>query len=388
MKKLKIAIIGAGPAGSMSGYLLSKLGHEIHLFEQKGVLRRRVCGEYLCPMGVAVLDKHQLKEIVLPHFLPVQGMILVDEKIGDEILTTFPIVNKNSYGVSLNRLLFDQHLINLAIDQKVHVHYEHQLLNLNKKENGWQLIFANHRNEEFDFVIVADGRNSHVAKALGHSPEIDTSRVALHCYVPRLINHYRRYGQMHIFSDGSYCGINPINDLEVNLSIVIDKSEIQEKKNLIEIMNIRIKGSKTLSAMFRPIDEKVEIKTSAPLKHINHFIAGDRLAYVGDAAGFIDPLTGEGIANALLSADLLYEAMKSNPDLNTALAQYKHSQVSALKQKSSLNKFFQWLIKTPWAVSLIHWFLKDHQKRGDIFIGVIGNIYTPLQGLKKLITGT
>jgi flavin-dependent dehydrogenase len=192
---------------------------------------------------------------------------------------------------------------------------------------------------------------------------------------------------MHFFSDGSYCGINPISDLEVNLSIVLDKSEIQENKNLIELMNIRIKNSKTLSAMFRPIDKHVEIKTSAPLKHVNHFIAGENLAYVGDAAGFIDPLTGEGIANALLSADLLYESLKSSSELSTALTKYKLAQVSALKQKNILNKFFQWVIKTPWAVSFLHWFLKDNQKRCDIFIGVVGNIYTPLHGLKKILFG-
>ena len=391
MKRLKIAIIGAGPAGNFTAYLLASLGHEVHLFEQKTELKRRVCGEYLSPMGVDIIKKHGLKNEILSNFKPLNGMILNDVKNNRVIKAHFPQFIHSSLGASVNRQVFDENILKLALKNNVQYHPNHRLLKLNKKQNGYQLFFDNGDNDSLtkgfdcDFLIAADGRNSHIARLLKHSPKVNSERVALHVYLPRKSEHGSRFGEMHIYKDGSYCGLNPISDEEVNFSIVCDSSEISNKANIIDFMNKKILESDRLSTMFDPIAKETKVKTSSPLSHKNSFIAGENLAYVGDASGFIDPLTGEGITNALLSADLLYNAMVEYDDLSRALTNYKIMKIKVHFQKKILNTIFQYVIRTPQLVTLISSFLQKNKKRADIFIGIIGNIFTPIEGAFRLI---
>lgn len=392
MKKLKIAIIGAGPAGSFSAYLLATLGHEVHLFEKKPQLNRRVCGEYLCPMGVDIINKHGLRNIILKDFLNLNGMVLNDVKINRVIKAYFPKLFHSSVGVSVNRKIFDERILQLAMSKNIFYHPDHQLLKLKRTQNsGYLLEFeqnseaSQNLNFSCDFLVAADGRNSLIARLLKHSPKANCDRIALHTYMPRKIERGVRLGEMHIFNDGSYCGLNPISDDEVNFSIVCDASLLEKKTHILDYINKKIQESDRLQSMFDPITNLDTIKTSSPLTHKNNFIAGDNLAYVGDAAGFIDPLTGEGMANALLSADILYTAMCVHSELHHALKDYKHIKRKSQFQKYILNTCFQFIIKKPKLVSILSSFLAKNEKRANIFIGIIGNIFTPLEGALKLL---
>lgn len=390
MNKLKIAIIGSGPAGAFSAYLLSSLGHDITIYEQKSSIKRKVCGEYLCPMGVDVLKKHGLDKLVLQGFQTLNGMVLVDVKNQETIKAHFPKLQTHSMGASINRQIFDRSLLDLALENGVSVKFNHRLLHLEKSDTKWNLEFeTNDENgsknftESFDFLIAADGRNSHIAKILHHSPKSNTERMAIHCYLPRKTEIGLRLGEMHIFEDGSYCGLNPVLDEQVNFSVVLNSDVIKNKNQLIPEMNKRIQQSKRLSQLFDLIPENTEVKTSMPLSHKNTFVAGNQLAYIGDASGFIDPLTGEGIANALLSADFLYQAMVEHVELSKALQSYKAQRISALRQKYILNTIFQLVIRKPLLVTLVANFLKANQNRANVFIGIIGNIFTPMEGFFK-----
>ena len=108
------------------------------------------------------------------------------------------------------------------------------------------------------------------------------------------------------------------------------------------------------------------------------------IAYVGDSAGFIDPLTGEGMYNSLQGAIFLNDALKTNPN-NLGLKAYKKQKIKFFREKNILNNVFQLIIKTPFLCELIASFLIVRQKRADTFIGIIGNIYKPIEGIKKLL---
>jgi flavin-dependent dehydrogenase len=381
-KPLKIDFFGGGPSGSMSALLLSKEGHKVTLYEKRTTIPRRLCGEYLCPRGVELLESYQLYEKLCGEFLPVEGMILSSPQ---EIIVkcSFPKTNREWTGVSLNRMLFDQNLLNEAQSNHVDIKYGTLVKKLMKTDSGW--ILATEKEEsEFDLVIAGDGRVSSIAKMLSHAGKLDTSRVAVHFYLPRKQFLGSRFGEMHIFQDGSYCGIDPINDNEVNVSFVFNVEKVKSN-NLHELCNRYLMDSKRLVEMFGKIPLDVEMKTITPLKNINNFIAGDALAYVGDASGFIDPLTGEGIYNALLSAHLLVSSIKEEIDLDRALKKYKKVKGQVQFQKKILNTFFQSVIKSPKMCFVIAKVIQSNSKRADSFIGIIGNIYTPIGGFVKMI---
>lgn len=383
--KLKIGIVGAGPAGSMSAYFLASKGHSVTLFERKKEVERKVCGEYLCPEGVRLLEELNLLDRLCGDFAELNGMVLVSPT-NISIPSYFPQTHKErvNKGLSLNRKVFDQRLLDLALEAGVNLLKDTTVTkvvqNLHKK---WVVITSD-ESYEFDFLIAADGRQSKIGHALKHLKSIDTNRAAIHCYLPRKFDRGQRLGEMHILNENRYCGLDPISDDEVNFSIVCDSKRLKQStpKNII---NEVLLSSVRLNQMFDPVDDSVEIKIVTSLKNKNLYIAGNALAYVGDAAGFIDPLTGEGIYNALLTSKLLKESMEQTTSMDQALALYKYKKNSLSFQKNVLNHFFQFLIKRPFLVNLTAKFLNKSQKRANHFIGIIGNIHGPITGFINML---
>ncbi len=188
---------------------------------------------------------------------------------------------------------------------------------------------------------------------------------------------------MHIFKDGAYCGIDPIKEEEINFSIVCDKRKFTENKRPYEIINHYISQSEALTQMFNQLDQKSEVYSLFPISKKNKHIAGNAMAYVGDAAGFIDPLTGEGIYQAMYSALLLAKQIKKYP-LEKALKKYAAAKRKFFFQKNLLNTVFQSIIRSPFLCGIIASYLKKNQEKANTFVGIIGNIYSPLQGLMKI----
>jgi flavin-dependent dehydrogenase len=382
-KKLSIAIIGAGPAGSMAAYLLAQNGHEVSIFEKKKHTLRKICGEYLCPKGVELLQEMGLYEKLCGNFNELSGMVLVSPK-GTIIPTYFPQSHKKEKGVSVDRRIFDQGLLDLALEEGVLLFNGQAVLKVMEiSQEKWQ-VHTDHEIHQFDFLIAADGRQSKVGHQLGHIKEINTERAALHCFFPRKISRGQRLGEMHILGEGNYCGLDPITDDEVNFSIVCDSKRLKSESPK-DIINSSIKNSPRLFSMFDLADDNTDIRIVSCLKNKNNFVAGNNLAYVGDASGFIDPLTGEGIFNALLSSKILSDSLLTHHSLSTALKAYKRKKKKLSFQKSILNHFFQIVIRSPVLIGLIVHFLQKSQKRADHFIGIVGNIHNPIKGFIKML---
>lgn len=387
-KKIEIGIVGAGPAGSMAAYLLASKGYSVTLLERRKDVERKVCGEYLCPQGVKLLGELGLLDQLCEGFSELKGMVLVSPT-NVVIPSYFPqkSIEKDINGLSLNRKIFDQRILNLAVDSGARLLVDKIIINATQNSNkSWSVIDDQNNQYEFDLLIVADGRQSKIGNALGHLRAVDTKRVAIHCYLSRKFDRGQRLGEMHILKNNQYCGLDPISDDEVNFSIVCD-SKMLKKKTAFNIINETISNSNRLSIMFDLLDEKKlqEIKIVSSLKNKNHFIAGNNLAYVGDAAGFIDPLTGEGIYNALLSSHLLVSSIDGVANLEKALLRYKKQKRRLSFQKNILNHFFQFLIRRPILVNLTARYLQRSPEKANHFIGIIGNVYSPVVGFIKML---
>lgn len=388
--KQTIAIVGAGPAGSLAALKLKERGfNNVTLIERKRNVERKVCGEYLCPKGVELLDTLGLLGELCFDFNSLNGMVLCSPE-NDVIPSYFPTPKNNEKGLSLNRQVFDQRLLSKAVASGVTFLNDKTLVNLVKKNQGYTLHFQDESTLDSDVLIAADGRQSKIGHLLGHIKEINTKRAAVHCYLPRKSQRGLRLGEMHILNYESYCGLDPINDDEVNFSIVCNSERLKHESPR-QIINKAITSSKRLSECFSPIEESMdkEIKIVTTLRNNNTHVAGNAMAYVGDAAGFIDPLTGEGIYNALLSSQLLVESLclsaETDHNLEKALNRYKSKKWKVTLEKKILNHFFQLLITKPILVKWTVQFLKTSKSRADIFIGIIGNIYNPLTGLLKML---
>ena len=381
-------IIGAGPAGSFCSYKMAKKGLKVLLVDASPTIKRKVCGEYLCPSGYQVLSEEGWGPTLDEMFLPINGMKIVSPE-GTVLNTVFPKLSHQTKGLAVNRKSFDQFLVEKALEVGVTFLKDTRISSLDSTSIGWNVLDQKDNKFCARLVIGADGRNSFTAKKLKLSSKIDTSRIALHCHISSKDKN-KRFGEMHLFNDGSYIGIDPIGNEETNFSLVCDSKRLGDFPNLHSLLNNYINSSSALKSSYGEIQESIKINTVAPITNSISNFTGKKFALIGDAAGFLDPLTGEGMYNALWTARSLSNQLASKGEnslfnFSAGIQNYARLKRRFFLQKSILNGIFQWVIKHPIASKILAKFLSKKQLRADIFVGIIGNIYRPLEGLYKLL---
>jgi flavin-dependent dehydrogenase len=371
--ELTIHIVGAGPAGLVSAIVLSRLGAKVSIWEKEVKVERKVCGEYLSPMGVNLLVELGLGHTIA-DFSPVKGMKLVAPD-GQGVLCDFP----GAVGKSLNRQVFEQSLVDEAERLGISIFWGRVIFELTPKKRGW-LVNGQH----VDLVIGADGRRSVVAKTLGVEKGILKKKVALHAFIQRAPNQVSRHGEMHILSDGSYIGINPIDDLSDNVSWIGDAEILKAHPDRESFFFDMMKFHSALASYYQHSD-RGELSAVYPISHQVTSPIGHDAILVGDAAGFLDPLTGEGLTRAIECAHFIGKAFSSSQSMHEAILYYARLKNNEDRSRKILNHFFQWVVKHPRVANRIGHFLRKSQQHANVFIGIIGNIYSPLQGILKLL---
>ncbi|WP_412470172.1 MULTISPECIES: NAD(P)/FAD-dependent oxidoreductase [unclassified Halobacteriovorax] len=380
-----VLIIGGGPAGALLGHLMAQKNSKVLILERNKEVGRKVCGEYLCPQGVKLLDELNLQS-VYDGFLPLNGMMIHTPK-GCRVNSTFPTSEggRRNFGVSVNRKILDQRLAKLASESGADLRFGQSVVSFEYLGTYWRVETADKEVYYSRLLVGADGRNSIVARQLKLQLPNSKKRIALHAWLNTDKVPIRK-GQMFIFERGSYIGVDPISNTELNLSLVCGADEIKKYGSARNAFKYYLESIKDELGV--TLDEEDKIHTSFPIEHSVRDVIGNNVALIGDAAGFIDPITGEGIFNALLTANMLFESINISKvcfDYNSSLQVYRHKKEKYFREKTFLNIGFQWLIRRSWLVELIAKFLNHSKKRRDTFIGIIGNIYTPLKGLFRII---
>jgi flavin-dependent dehydrogenase len=107
----------------------------------------------------------------------------------------------------------------------------------------------------------------------------------------------------------------------------------------------------------------------------------DGVLLVGDAAGFYDPFTGEGIFSALRGAELAAEtaarALAAGDVSAHALRAYRRARREAFRAKERLTRVIQFAVRRRWAANLTATFLVRRPGALDLLLGVVGDYVPP-----------
>jgi flavin-dependent dehydrogenase len=206
-------------------------------------------------------------------------------------------------------------------------------------------VVAGHESIRARLVIGADGRRSVVARGLGLLREAPhPRRFAVRGHWDGMEG-LTAFGEMHV-GGGGYCGVAPLGGGRANVAFVLDQRAMVAAGGDLEGFY------RTRLTDWRGIWERLtRARLLAPPRAIGPLALESSRAWspgvmlVGDAAGFFDPFTGEGIAAALKSADRAAEIGYAVLSGGAAtLADYGQAHADMVNRKFRFNRAIQWII--------------------------------------------
>ncbi len=340
--RCELLVIGAGPAGSALAVAAARRGLDVVLAEAARHPRPKACAEYASPRIVEELAHLGLaRDAWREAAVPLDGMRLFTNGTATDLRYADRRGPRTAWG--LDRRSFDAVLARHAASAGARLLEETSLIELRQADG--HVVGGRFRDRDgitsvsASWTIGADGARSRTARLLGVDRPVRFPRRL------GLIAHYsgddelRNSGEMHVGRD-CYIGLAPTpnGELNVGMALPLGGSGPAEERFEAAIASLprvaqRLAGAQRLTA----------IRGAAPIGHRVSDVAGPGWLLIGDAAGFVDPFTGEGIFRALRSARAAAEAL-GTPD---AAAAYRQARRHAFAAKDALTWVVQSMLAAP-----------------------------------------
>ena len=336
-----VVIIGAGVAGAMTGLLSSRAGLRTLLVERQRFPRHKVCGCCVNGRAVQILTQAGL-ESGLKNLAPGTTSELAVRYLGRCLDVPMPV------NAAVSRRVMDQWLVDEAIacgclfaddvTASVEALPCDAIVDLSvpsvsaTAENSHERIVVLRPTGTVPQESRPEGPACHpasrsarvfarvavISDGLGHpslhqlsSFRADAkhgSRIGLGAVFPRTaVDDWIKSSQVLMaVAHHGYAGVVEIENQQLNLAAAIDPSHLNQTKSPL----------RSLEAIFQSAGVRVPaelsnaaIKGTVPLTRSARRIAGDRLFLLGDATGYVEPFTGEGMAWALTAATAVVPLM-------------------------------------------------------------------------------
>jgi flavin-dependent dehydrogenase len=336
-----VAIIGAGPAGSAAACCMAQLGLQVLLVDAKPFPRRKVCGGCLNQVSTALVrellgSEHPLWQAALPL------NCFELSHLGRTSRFDLPA------GVAVDRALLDQSLVNRAIEcgatfvDSTVAKLLTPLVAMREVElsdsNGARVINSR-------VVVLASGLGNRSAGSNEqlHQRATAGSRLGVEAILDKFPEQYGRHAiHMSVGREG-YVGLTQIAGQRLHVAAAVNRQHLQQI-GPAELVN------RILLAAGTPLLEDVAAvawRGTPPLTVHAQCIADHRVFLIGDAAGYVEPFTGEGIRWALESgmavAPLVATAVKSWDE--ALVAQWKQWYSSHILRHQRLCRQLSWGLK-------------------------------------------
>lgn len=298
-----IAVIGGGLAGLAFAIQGAHAGYKVVLFERETYPFHKVCGEY-----ISHENWNFLQELGLPlsdWHLPNISKLLISAPNGKHIEQDLPL---GGFGISRYRI--DDALSQIAIKAGVHLFDDTKVLNVMYRNNSC-LVFTNKGETE---ALVAAG-------TFGKRSNLDVKWKRNFTRIkPNKLNHYVgvKYHvripyppdqiALHNF-EGGYCGISRIEDNKCCLCYLTTAYHLRRNKNDIhELEKNILMQNPFLKTIFSEAEFLYkEPVTISRISFNKKSQIEQHVLLIGDAAGMITPLCGNGMSMALHGSKLAFE---------------------------------------------------------------------------------
>jgi menaquinone-9 beta-reductase len=351
-----VVIVGAGPAGSLAAIILSRAGLRVRVFDRSRFPRPKLCGDTLNPGALRTLTRLMSIETLCASALPIDGMLLT----GPGGVHVRGLYGDGVSGRAVERRILDGWLLDRAIESGARVEQGCGVDDAITDGDSVTGVRVGSRERSTAvparIVIAADGRHSRLAFKAGlaqHPPR--PRRWAIGAYF-EAVEGGSTLGEMHV-RKGHYIGVAPMPGGLTNACLVVPHEQGGATwRDAGALLTTRLRqdpllGSRMANA--RMIDRPailgpMAVDVTAP------GLPGLLLA--GDAAGFIDPITGDGLTFALRGAELAaavaLDVVAGKTSRASAVHQLARRRRETFSAKWRANRSLRGLVASPYAVSV------------------------------------
>ena len=292
-----VGVVGGGLAGLVASILLARRGHPVTLFEKKRYPFHRVCGEYVSNEVRPFLEREQLFPA---EFSPTRiSRFQLTSVNGRSVVMPLDL---GAFGIS--RYAFDEFLFRKALEAGVRV--VHEEVTLIHQQDDRSVITTGDSTLEATVVLCAYGKRSRLDQSLNRpffkarSPYVG---VKYHIKT----EHPADLIALHNFKNG-YCGISNVENGVSNLCYLAHRDLLRAHKTIGQMEEEVLHRNPFLKNIFQnaqflfakpEVINEISFETKQPVE--------GRLLMLGDAAGMITPLCGNGMAMAIHGAYLASE---------------------------------------------------------------------------------
>lgn len=388
-------IVGGGPAGSMTAALLAGRGFRVVLLDRAEFPRDKACGEYTSPETEAVLARTgALQAVEQAGARRLHSMRVISPK---GLIVTMEYSRPGEAGgksvLATTRRSLDAALVEFARSRGAEVRERVKVEAVTLQDGRAAGVVTRSGGGSVEIparlVVGADGVHSAVVRSLGIGAPVRWP-LAL-----GMVAHYSGYngldewGEMHVSSAG-YAGLAPQSGGLLNVGLVMPMSRAK-------LHNSTAAGDRfsRFALSFPGVAERLAgavrrspVRGVGPIGARVRRTSGPGYLLVGDAAGFFDPFTGEGVYKALRGAELAAEVAAGaleRDDLSSAsLARYSALRRREFTAKDMVCRLVHLLVAVPPAMDYVVARMEARTRVRDIMTGVLGDYADPRSALSPM----
>lgn len=372
----EVVVVGGGPAGSATAAWLAGAGHDVLLLDRARFPRRKPCAECVNPAGVDAL-----RRLGAWNAVQAAGPARLDGwrigALGGRWFDgCFP---ESVHGIGIPRETLDHLLLRNAEGRGAQARTGARVTDLLRDARG-RVTGVRVRGDEGDgeiaarLVVGADGLRSVVLRRLGllrRRPKL--RKLALTAHVAGFDGDSAR-GEVHVSGRGACLGIAPVGGGLANVTVVVPDERAKEVAG--------DPGGYFDAALarygFGQVRRVDEVIATGPFDCPIRSAVADGALLVGDAAGYYDPFTGQGIYRALrggeLAAEAAHAALRAGDTSARALAPYERARRAAFGPGERMQHIVEGFVSRPRLLGAVARRFTARPALADAVIRVTGDV--------------
>ena len=358
-----VVIVGAGPAGSAAATVLATHSLRVLLLDRDNLPRPKVCGCCLSPLALSELDvlSHQSGSPLKSQIQPLRKLTVVSQ--GHAASVPYAL------GGVLSRISLDTQLAQHAVQNGTH--WLPNTRALHWKDEGNSISLTAQTNNEVPYqiraqrILLASGLHNAVRCKDSRTAEgryqkrPPNNRIGLGATLPATGGSLKPQHLIMAIGNGGYCGLIRLEDSSIDVAAALHPSVLRQAespaKALLHLLTQAFHG--TICPINDTALNDMSIRATPQLTHHTRPVDPNcrKLFRIGDAVGYIEPFTGEGIGWALLSARLASHAIISEAGhlrpATQAASYYQRSYHRALSKHHHRCRLVSLALRSPRLVS-------------------------------------